>query len=227
MKNNTALQVLIYSLLAVVVGIAFQMLFVNEPIDQQKNNFPWEIDINTNNQVSVFGLTLGKSTMGDGLNRFQVDTEVSLFLAEDNSYAVEAFFKDINMGGLAARIVLTAELTDSQLEEMYERGSRISTLGSGTRKVTLSYDDLDIARNAAIRSITYLPKANLDDAIILKRFGEPEKKIKETKGDAIHWLYPSRGLDITISEESKEVLQFTSPEYFQKLLAPLLQQQAD
>lgn len=226
MQRRIALKVFTYSVIAVFAGIALQFILVNPTPDDIRGKFPWNVTADEQGHSNVFGLTLGKSTMGDGLARFMTDTEVSLFVSPDNDYVVEAFFKNINLAGLGANIILTADLSEEQLHLMYERGSRISTMGSGTRKVTLNYDDLTIARNAPIRTLTYLPKVNLDPEIIVKRFGEPQSKIVEEKdGESLeHWLYPSVGLDITVSKNRKEILQYISPKLFHELSQPLIQQ---
>jgi len=60
---------------------------------------------------------------------------------------------------------------------------------------------------------------NLDETVILARFGEPENRIKLP--GVIHYLYPKKGLDISLHADSKEVLQYVMPEAFTQLTQPL------
>ena len=106
---------------------------------------------------------------------------------------------------------------------MYRRGTRISTLGSGVRKVALQQQDIAVVRNTPIISITYLPYTRLDEALIRKRFGKPQKKLKESETEMTHWLYPDLGLDIALNKNGTAVLQYTSPELFSMLSLPLTQ----
>jgi hypothetical protein len=36
-----------------------------------------------------------------------------------------------------------------------------------------------------------------------------------------HWLYPEKGLDIVVSDDGKEVLQYVAPRDFRQPVAPL------
>ena len=94
-------------------------------------------------------------------------------------------------------------------------------MGTGKRKVALSGEDKTAAMHTPIATITYLPKVNLDAVIVEKRFGQPSEKIKEQGTDIEHWLYPEKGIDIALSDEQKDVLQYTLPSRFDSLVAPL------
>ena len=111
-----------------------------------------------------------------------------------------------------------------ELEGIFNRGARIATMGSGQRKVTLSGEDNQAALHTPIAAITYLPKANLDAVMVEKRFGQPDERIREQNTDVEHWLYPALGLDIALSDERKDVLQYTRPSRFENLVAPLKKQ---
>jgi hypothetical protein len=77
-------------------------------------------------------------------------------------------------------------------------------------------------RSWPISSLTYLPSLQVDDAIFLKRFGQPAQRIKEKKSGLVHWLYPQDGLDITLGG-GKPLLQYVPPKDFDKLTRPLLE----
>jgi hypothetical protein len=72
-----------------------------------------------------------------------------------------------------------------------------------------------------------MPGVRVDEALFLKRFGEPAQIIKEEKHGTSHWLYPQHGLDITMGEGEKPILQYVSPTEFDKLVKPLQAQTAN
>ena len=71
-----------------------------------------------------------------------------------------------------------------------------------------------------IQSIACLPAVNLDQDIIIKRFGEADEVIQ--KNGVTHYLYPAKGLDVILSEDGKEILQYVAPSEFKRLREPLL-----
>lgn len=120
-------------------------------------------------------------------------------------------------------MIMVIDLPQSQLESMYQRGTRISTLGSGANKVTLHEQDLALLRQSPVISITYLPHTRLDETTIIKRFGQASQKITERDNPMVHWLYPELGLDIALNSDGLAVLQYTSPDRFSELQLPLTQ----
>ena len=210
------LGVLIFSALALVIA----MMIPGQPKEREVE-LPWQIEVLPNGNVSIFGLELGKSTLTDMQNKLLEDPEISLFLSQEGRYVVEAFFQRIKLSGIRAKMVVVLDLAEDELKEMYNRGSRIATLGSGTRKVTLSSSDMATVMHTPIVTLTYLPTANLDEELVERRFGKPAMKIKEQERSVEHWLYPDKGLDIALSVEEKDVLQYTLPARFDSLMAPL------
>jgi hypothetical protein len=90
------------------------------------------------------------------------------------------------------------------------------------KRITLTADDLLIARNAPVASLTYLPTVRLEESIITKRFGQPDMRVREKTSGVTHWLYPKHGLDIVLNGNEKPVLQYLSPKDFELLREPLL-----
>ena len=88
------------------------------------------------------------------------------------------------------------------------------------KKHILSPDDLPEILQQSIVGITFIPAVNLDEAVILARFGEPDQRIKQA--EVTHYLYPHKGLDIAQHDASKEVLQYVPPAKFQQLVEPLV-----
>lgn len=219
MQRYTFLGVLAFTLLALAIG-----LFMPGKSPQGPVYLPWQIEQTAAGSSRVFGLELGKSTLREAQLRFEEAYEVSMFARDDGSKVVEAYFDTIALSGLRARVVLVMALSPEQLEGFYERGVRIATMGSGTRKVTLADSDLQQLASLPFASLTYIPKANLSAELVEARFGKPAERIREKGTETLveHWLYPQLGLDLTLHEKGKEVLQYVQPAKFEALRQPLL-----
>lgn len=188
-----------------------------------RKDLPWHIEHPSPDTVKVFGLTVGKSSLGEAKIRFKEEGEPSLFKSPAGIMSAELFFEQINLASLRSRVVLTADLPESELKAMYERGLRIAGTGSG-KKITLTPEDVARLLQAPISSLTYIPGVRVDETLFLKRFGQPTRIIKEEKSGTTHWLYPQHGLDISMSQGEKPILQYVSPAAFDKLVAPLITQ---
>lgn len=202
------------------VAILSSTLFF--PADRpQRTDLPWHIEHPTADSVSVFGLTLGVSTPAQAEQRFGEPALPSLFRSPSGELSAEVFFEQVNLAGLRSRVVLTVDLADADLQGMFERGLRMAGTGSG-KKVTLAADDVTRLLNTPISSLTYLPGVQIDESLLLKRFGKPAQIIREKKSGAQHWLYPRNGLDITFGGTEKPLLQYVAPGEFARLVRPLL-----
>lgn len=219
MKSNTFVTTLVAAL--VLLAVAFLLPGPNPPGEVW---LPWQIE-RANGSTRVFGLTLGQSTLAEAEARFEEEAEVSLFATEQGEYEIEAYFDDIELSGLKAKVVIASAIAAPVAEKIYQRGTRVATLGSGTRKVTLHPDDIALVRRSPIASLTYLPRAHLTEELVSKRFGEPTQRVVEAESGVVHLLYPDKGLDIAISEKEREVLQYVPPQEFERLVAPLLELQ--
>ena len=217
MGKHIFLSVLGFSILAIIAGT-----FLSSMMEDRVNlGFPWQIEHMPDGSIKVFQVHLGQTKLLDAEKQFGVPAELTLFAPENGPSVVEAYFNDLTIGGLKAKVVASFDLSDHQIEQIYNRGVRVSTLGSGTRKVTLHNDDIIFIKSTPIAGLTYLPSINLDDQLIEKRFGQPDEKVVDPVSGAVHWLYANKGVDVTLSDDAKEVLQYVIPENFSKLVAPL------
>jgi len=218
MGKHVFLSVLGATILALLLGVYLSSL--KQP-DTQHAGFPWQVEILPSGHTRVFSLTLDESTVGDAEQLFKEIAELTLFSSTESPAVIEAFFNEVKIGGLKSKMVMSVQLPADEIQAMFNRGARIATLGSGTRKVTLSADDAAKVRQTAIASITYLPSVHLNAELIKNRFGEPAEKIADSASDAVHWLYPQKGVDIALSETDKEVILYVSPQNFDAILQPL------
>ncbi|MBI5439523.1 MAG: hypothetical protein HY936_11385 [Nitrosomonadales bacterium] len=207
------------------VGIFSALIFVGsllvpgKPVE--KTDLPWHIEHPAAGATRIFGLTLGQATTNEAEQRFREGAKSSLFKSPEGKLVAEMFFEQVTMAGLKSRIVVSIAVPEAELQGMYERGLRMSGTGSG-KKITLATDDVARVRTLPISGLTYMPSVRLEEEVVSKRFGQPAQRIREKKSGAIHWLYPQHGLDITLGNDEKPVLQYVPPKDFDRLLQPLL-----
>lgn len=217
MERKIALGILALTLLA--VGIAIIMPGGRHADTDPK--LPWLIGVNADGSSTVFGLTLGRSSIADARSLLKEEGKVTLFMDPGGRPTIEVFFERVSLSGLKADMVMTVDLTRQEMLAMYDRGTRVSKLGSGEQKVTLRPEDIDTVAAAPIRHLTYLPVADLAPELIESRFGTPARRVAEKSG-ASHWLYPEQGLDIAVDPERKEVFQYVAPKEFERLVVERL-----
>ena len=222
--KNVFLSVLIFTILTLLLGVylsSFQPdLEQNNAIPE--NIFPWQIEKTSTGKTRVFGLTIGQSTLNKAEQQFKEKAEITLFMPPDKPAVIEAFFNEVKIAGLKSKMIMSMQVSADDIQEMFKRGARIATLGSGTRKVTLSAADIVKVNQSIINAITYLPSIHLNEKLIEKRFGIPDEKKPDTQSDAVHWLYPDIGVDVVLSAKNKEVIQYVQPEHFSSLITPLI-----
>ena len=218
MDRKIPLIILAISLLVLAVAI---LLPGGRTVDGAPK-LPWRIDIQADGATRVFDLTLGQSPLRQASELLGAEPKLSLFRSVDGSYAIEAYFQRVALSGLRADFIFSLDIEADQAASMFERGLRISQLGSGTKKVELNPTDSATALASPIRHLTYIPMANLDAELIERQFGQPAQILDDPEG-AQHWLYPDKGLDIALNPDAKEVFQYVHPADFEQLLAPLKQ----
>ena len=94
------------------------------------------------------------------------------------------------------------------------------TSAQGLRQAHLISLIAAAALAAPIRAMAFVPSAQLDEAVILERFGQPSERIR-VNDHVEHLLYPAKGLDVVLDTQGKELLQYVAPARFEALRAPL------
>jgi hypothetical protein len=206
----------IISLALIALGLA--ILLPGGRVADKNPKLPWEIRLDAQGNAEVFGLKLGDSSLDQAKQIFQDAGKSSLFITREGAPVLEAYFERIYLSGLKADFVLVMEAEETLLQEIYDRGSRISRTTETTRKVDLTEADQQLVGHLPIQAINYIPAANLDDELILARFGEPAERIVETQTGIVHWIYPERGLSIGVNPEGKELLQYVQPREIDRLV---------
>lgn len=185
---------------------------------------PWQIEKLADGGTRVFGLVPGRSTFDEARRKFGGEPQVALVIAPDESGSLEAYFDNVATGPITGRMVLTLASTPEQRAGMLQRARKAEYMKSTTRQIELGETDLAYAITATVEAIVFIPAANLDEQIVLQRFGAPAERIRSDEFRE-HFLYPDKGLDLQLDAKGKEVLQYVAPRDFARLREPLAAKQ--
>lgn len=184
-------------------------------------DLPWQITRSQDGATTgVFGLTINESSLRDAVHKLGRRYELGLFQNPAGQLNLEAYFRDAVIGGLNARLVLSARLSEQQLNALLARAGAGKPTAEGGRRYSVSDADQDLALTATVSAITYLPVIKFDADVVRKRFGEPTERVAVK--DGTHWLYPELGLDLLLGDSGEALFQYVPPpEFARRLKAPL------
>lgn len=181
---------------------------------------PWQIKQLPDGSTQVFGLHIGVSRLSDALEVLGSDVDIAVIASADEVGNLEMYYGHYRAGLLSGKLVLQTDIDPEKVELLKERAAKFDYMASGlAKKYILSTDDLPLILEQTIIGLTFIPTVNLDEEVIRARFGEPQKIIQAD--EAVHYLFPDKGLHIALHASSKEVLQYVAPVKFQQLVAPL------
>ncbi len=206
--------------LLITLVLAFYPFVFKDDATKSVEGLPWQIDILSDGSTRVFGLTLGKSSLGDAVSKLGGDMELAVMVGKDKQESLEMYYSKYQAGLLSGKLVLAADLDPAAVTGFRINAAKSEILGSGAHKYVLKETDHERAYQAVIHNIAFIPAVNLDHDIIIARFGDP-LAIIHSSDDAMHYLYPEKGLDVMLNEQGREVLQYVSPELFTRLSGPL------
>ncbi len=179
--------------------------------------YPWQIEPAAGGGTRVLGLSLGVDTLRRATAVLGSDVQLALYGGRGRQPVLEAYFDRVQTGALVGKVVLTLEGRPEALQRLYQGAPEARRLPSGERKVVLGPSQVNALGDAVVVALTYLPSINLSAETIIKRFGEPARRVPGGEGSS-HWQYPDKGLDITVYADAKEVLQFVAPARFERRL---------
>ena len=194
----------------------------NQP---KEDIYPWQIAVQADGKLRVFGITLKQSRLLDATKVLGSNYDLGLFETENQPLSLEAYFNEVTLGGISGKFILTLEASQAELVALRDQAVKRKVLESGARRYTVTYADKVQLAEKTITSLGYIPYINLDEEIIKRRFGEPAERIVIDQKRQ-HLLFPERGLDLLLDEKGKELLQYVDPTEFGKLRQPLLEKYA-
>ncbi|MCW8831543.1 MAG: hypothetical protein OQK32_08510 [Gammaproteobacteria bacterium] len=178
---------------------------------------PWQIDVLPDGSSQVFGLHLGVSRLADVLGILgEDDVELAIIAASDELGSLEVYYGHFLAGVISGKLIIMTDASEHNIKRWRENAIKSEHTATGrAKKYILSVDDLKLALHEVVTGLTFIPSLNLDEEIILARFGEPAERVQ--LDGAMHYLYPDKGLDIALFEEAKEVIQYVAPGSFQSI----------
>lgn len=205
-----------------IIIVAFMSL---KPDSEQTakliEGLPWQIEVLPDGYSRVFGITLGQSTLADAREQLGGDMQLAIVVASGQEIGgLEMFYRRYKAGVFSGKLVLAADLPPEQLTQLMEGAIKAKYMESGARKFTLHPDDLPMAFQAPVATITFIPVVKIDEASAIKRFG-PATETLHTSEQLTHLLYPDKGLDLITNENGKAILQYVAPRDFWRLREPL------
>lgn len=184
------------------------------------SNLPWQITVTNPQILHVFDLDIGKTTLGQAVNVLKSEYQLAWFenLAQDNkqhNISLEAYFLRVNLSGLRAKVILELETKSLDIDYLKQHSGKPEILAS--RAIKYPLDDLaQLMGNRVIKSLTYVPKSSVDAELLKSRFGQAEEIIAVNENTEF-WLYPHKGLLITVNKKGKEAFQYVPTADFQRL----------
>lgn len=209
--------ILIVLLVAVVLLWIFQQPKTNEPVTVEGT--PWQISVLPDGNSRVFGLILGKDTFVDAQLVLGIGYELAVISPMDGSAGLEMYYSRYRAGPITGKLVVVADVNPEQLDALKQQASQVTTLQNGTKQYVFGEHTEEKIGTYKIKSLTFIPTINLDAELLQSRFGEPDEVVVDAvDSKQQHYIYSEKGLDIVLSEEGKEVMQYVAPKDFELLL---------
>jgi hypothetical protein len=215
-----ALSIIALVIAALILPFFFPGAGKQEGVDPNVN-LPWQIGIDGQGGSRVFGVQPGVSLLGEALAILGGDAEVAIVARPDEVGSLEAYYTQLPLGFVLAKVILTVDASPEVIIAMRDRALKAEHMESTTRKIRLHPDDLVAAEHMPVKAISVIPTVNLDEATILQRFGSPSERLP-LSDKRVHLLYPDKGLDVVVDGDGKELLQYVAPRQFSLLREPLL-----
>ena len=206
--------------LAIIIGAFLSLKPDSGKPTATVSGLPWQIETLPEGRSKVFGITLGQDTLAAAREQLGPGMELAIISTSGEDRSLEMYYDRYTAGVVSGKLVLTAELAADKITQMVERSTKTDYFKTGARKFRLHPDDLPLAWQAPVQALTFIPTANLDQQTAIKRFGEPVEIVSSDE-QTTHLLYPDKGLDLILSEDSKEILQYVAPRDFFRLRDPL------
>lgn len=207
----------IISILSLALTVFAGLFIFTLGSDIPKNqSMPWESHVNEHQQTVVFDLVMGSDRVIDAARIFGVEIQASLFEDVDGGKQLEAYFSNTKVGGISAGIILNLAIKDESMVELNTHIDEIMMMPSGVKKTTFLPIGDRVISSLVINSLSFVPKADLDEQVIKKLFGQPDRIEVESAIDnggdngGSYWYYPNKGLRIIIGTEQKEIFEFSN-----------------
>ncbi len=187
----------------------------------------WETSLSETNDMQVFGLTLNHSTLQDAIDTFGNRVSLTLYETESGDQ-VEGYFRETQVGPFLGRMAFTLVNNPDDIQTAKEKSTAVQAPMSGKKSYKLASNLNELFLDEPVFSLAFIPTQVVLTAEDVKaRFGEPSQIIEEiadgNKTGTVHYLYPNKGIDVTLDKEKRSIIQYISPQYFSgKIISPIV-----
>ena len=202
-----ALSIIALILVALVVPFLIPGLAKQEGLNPEAD-LPWQIEVDGQGGSRVFGLQPGVSTLAQVKQKLGNEVEVAIIAGPNEAGALEAYYAQVSLGFVLARVIVTVDAPEAAIVAMRERALKAQHMESTTRKITLHPDDLAVINDLPIKAVSVIPTVNLDEATVTQRFGQPGERLVVSE-KRVHLLYPEKGLDVVVDAVPLDLIVFS------------------
>lgn len=186
----------------------------------QVQDLPWQTRVDADGRLTVFGVTLGRTTLRELMQRWHHDPELGLFQGPEDTLRLEAYFGKRRLGVFDAYVVARLGADVAQLERWRAGAVSRKAQASGDYKYELNEKDFAQALALPVIELTYVPTVNYAPEIVRRRFGAPAEVRPLAEGREL-WLYPDRALAMVLDPGGRDILHYVQPARFDALRARL------
>lgn len=192
-----------------------------QPVD-----LPWQASINNDGNVDAFGITVGKTTLREMMVHFKSFPETGLFVDEDGSNALEAYFGKKRVGLFEAKLVAESDADEDTRNAMQERALERKPQPSGKWRYRLSEDDVRVANELPVKYLVYIPVVDYKQERIETLFGDPQSTHAMTE-KAAYWFYPDKGLILLLNSDGGDIMYYSPTRHYAALRERLVTMKID
>ncbi len=206
-------------LYVVLIALVIFTLWPSEEANHKRQSGikVWNAHIDSNGQLNVLDVVLGKSSLKQAETVLRSQSERALFIKlsdeKQQTETLEAYFPT---SPDRSKLIIELDAPADLLERINKQAYKTMVFPSGNAKVEISPADMPDIEKLLAKSITYIPPVKLEVDVIEKQFGKAEQQIRDSDGN-LHLLYPALGLDAVIPSSDKNMFQFVPPEQFDRL----------
>ncbi len=160
-------------------------------------------------------LTLGSTSLG-ALSAWGSPAELGLLQGPDGSAGVEAVF-NLDRPPYLGTLLLVLDPAPDVLEVLAGDRHEGSTLANGYQRHTLAEAARPKLAQAPVVELVFVPRTRLRPALWRQLFGEPDEVWRPGQGQE-YWLYPRRGLVISLTKGGSPWLHFVTLKRWGELL---------
>ena len=186
--------------------------------DRKITELPWIIKTDKQGDSSVFGLAIERATVSEAQRLFKIEPKFGIFLDNNGNRSLEAFFNNTYLAGLQARITLTLDASEQQLDTYAAQSIDKKPQPSNSYMLVLPDELTTQLLNHTFTSITYQPKIKIEHDILRARFGSPTR-VDRIDEDTRQWHYPEKGLLMTLVTDEKPVFHYVRPASYKEYIA--------